>query len=488
MSKRFSLVLFLILSVAANILFAQTVGFQLAFPNLTFVNPVDIQSANDGSGRIFVVEQAGRIKAFDNDASVGSAGNFLDIRTSVLSDDRFGMLGMTFHPNYGENGYFFVHYTAANPQRSVISRFSVSVANPNIADPASELVLLEIGQPHKFHNGGQLAFGPDDGYLYIGMGDGGPGSDPSGHGQNRATLLGSFLRINSDSSANGLNYSIPEDNPFVGNTMGYREEIYAWGFRNPWRFSFDPATGWLWSAGNGENLWEEIDRVEKGKNYGWKVMEGNSCFSPSTGCDTSGLALPVWVYGGDPNIRRSVVGGFVYHGNEQPALTGKYIYGDFLRGNIWALFYDGVNPPENTLVANNFPWLSTFGLDEAGELLMADWINGQIYRFTPPTAIEDDTGQILPEDFELQQNYPNPFNPVTNIRFRIPAPGFVTLKIYDLSGREVRALMSNNLAPGSYEMQWHGRNDTGVEMPSGVYFYRLQSGIKSSTRRMLLVH
>ncbi len=487
MSKRFYLILFLVLTVAANVLSAQTIGFQLAFPNLTFVNPVDIQSANDGSDRTFVVEQAGRIKVFDNDDSVTSAGDFLDIRTSVLSDDRFGMLGMTFHPNYAENGYFFLHYTAANPQRSVISRFTVSAGDPNIADPGSELVLLEIGQPHKFHNGGQLAFGPQDGYLYIGMGDGGPGSDPSGHGQNRETLLGSFLRINPDSSANGLNYIIPEDNPFIGNAMGYREETYAWGFRNPWRFSFDPVTGWLWSAGNGENLWEEIDLVEKGKNYGWKIMEGNSCFSPSIGCDTSGLALPVWVYGGNPNIRRSVVGGFVYRGSEQPSLAGKYIYGDFLLGDIWALSYDGINPPENTLIANNFPWLSTFGLDEAGELLMADWINGHIYQFVPPTAIDEDMGQVLPATFELDQNYPNPFNPSTNIRFRISEFGFVSLKIYDLSGKLIRGLVNENLTPGSYEMQWDGRNNAGIEMPSGVYFYRLQSGTRSSTRRMLLI-
>lgn len=487
MSKRFYLILFLILTVAANVIPAQTIGFQLAFPNLTFVNPVDIQSANDGSDRIFVVEQAGRIKVFDNNASVTSAGDFLDIRSSVLSDDRFGMLGMTFHPNYAENGYFFVHYTAANPQRSVISRFSVSAGNPNIADPASELVLLEIGQPHKFHNGGQLAFGPQDGFLYIGMGDGGPGSDPSGHGQNRTTLLGSFLRINPDSSANSLNYSIPTDNPFVGNSMGYREETYAWGFRNPWRFSFDPVTGWLWSAGNGENLWEEIDLVEKGKNYGWKIMEGNSCFSPSTGCDTTGLVLPVWVYGGNPNIRRSVVGGFVYRGSEQPSLAGKYIYGDFLLGDIWALSYDGINPPENILIANNFPWLSTFGLDENGELLMADWINGQIYQFNPPTTIDEDMGQVLPEAFELDQNYPNPFNPSTYIGFRISKFGFVSLKIYDLSGKLIRALVNEDLTPGSYEMQWDGRNEAGVAMPSGVYFYRLHSGARSSTRRMILI-
>lgn len=352
-----------------------------AFPNLTFNLAVDLQNAGDGTNRLFAVEQPGVIKVFENDPDVQQANVFLDIRSRVLSDDRFGMLGMAFHPDYENNGFFYVHYTASGPQRSIISRFSVSDGNPNQADPSSELVLIEAGQPHKFHNGGQLAFGPD-GYLYIGFGDGGPGRDPNGHGQNRRTLLGAFLRIDVDAPSDSLPYGIPADNPFVGNSDGFREEIWAWGFRNPWRFSFDPATGALWTADNGEDRFEEINIVEKGNNYGWKIMEASACFSPPSGCNQTDLTLPVFEYGGNSS-RRSVIGGYVYHGERHESLQGKYIYGDFLLSSIWSLELNEAGQAVNqTLVNGSAGGIGTFGLDEAGELYHSNLFDGKIYRLS----------------------------------------------------------------------------------------------------------
>ena len=278
---------------------AQILEHEIAFPNLTFDTPIDIQNAGDDSNRLFVGEMAGRIKVFDNQVETTSASTFLDITSKVFLTTRFGFLGFCFHPNYKENGYLYVHYIAPNPSRSVIARFKVNENNPNIVDPNSELILLEVGQPHHFHNGGQVAFGTD-GYLYIVIGDGGPGADPSGHGQNRQTYLGSMLRIDVDNPDTNRNYGIPADNPFVGNTEGWLEEIWAWGLRNPWRFSIDPETDWLLAGENGESTLEEILHIEKGKNYGWSIMEGTHCFSPAVNCNTTGLELPIWEYGLTP--------------------------------------------------------------------------------------------------------------------------------------------------------------------------------------------
>lgn len=300
---------------------------EIAFPNLTFARPVDLQHAGDGSDRLFIVEQAGVIRVFANTSSVATADTFLNIQNRVNdSGNEEGLLGLAFHPNFATNGYFYVNYTASNPRRTVVARYRVS-ANPNRADANSEFVLLTVNQPYENHNGGQLAFGPD-GYLYIGMGDGGSGGDPQNNGQDRRGLLGDMLRIDVDNPAGGLNYGIPPDNPFVGNTSGYREEIYAYGFRNPWRFSFDFVTGWLWVGDVGQGSREEIDIVEKGLNYGWRIMEGKICYSPSSGCDQTGLALPIWDYGRSSGA--SITGGYVYRGSRVAPLAGAYVYGDSL--------------------------------------------------------------------------------------------------------------------------------------------------------------
>jgi glucose/arabinose dehydrogenase len=236
-----------------------------------------------------------------------------------------GLLGLAFAPDFTSSHKFYVYYSAGNPRRAVLSRF---VADGDRADPATEQVLLQIDEPFANHNGGQLAFGPD-GYLYVGVGDGGSGGDPMGNGQNVNAILGKVLRID----VSGAAYTIPPDNPFANG--GGKPEIFAWGFRNPWRFSFDTATRQLWVADVGQNMWEEVDRVEKGKNYGWNIMEGSHCFKPSSGCDTSGLELPRAEYSHDEGC--SISGGFVYRQGALRELEGWFVYSDFCSGRIWAL-------------------------------------------------------------------------------------------------------------------------------------------------------
>ncbi|MGE5637562.1 MAG: PQQ-dependent sugar dehydrogenase [Chloroflexota bacterium] len=352
----------------------QASPIDVAFPNLTFNQPIGIYSAYDGTNRLFVVEQPGVIRVFNNSASAVSSSIFLDISTRVVFGGEQGLLGLAFHPNYATNGYFYVDYVVNNPLRTVIARYSTSTINSNQAQSNSEFVLLEINQPFSNHKGGQLAFGPD-GYLYIGMGDGGSEGDPFDNGQNRSTLLGKILRIDVNSPSAGKNYTIPSDNPFVGNTAGYKEEIYAYGFRNPWRFSFDQPTQRLWVGDVGQDREEEIDIVEKGKNYGWKIMEGTL---PYAGGNETGLVLPVWEYGHDQG--NAIIGGYVYRGSTATAIAGSYIYGDYGTGKIWALALNGTGTPNNVLLSNSGLTLSSFGVDGNSELYVCAF-NGKIYKF-----------------------------------------------------------------------------------------------------------
>jgi len=358
---------------------------QLAFPTLSFPHSVDLQHAGDGTDRLFVVAQAGVIFVFGTTAADPSAKVFLDIADRVTDGGELGLLGLAFHPDYSTNGYFYVDYTASNPLRSVISRFRVSATNPDSADANSELVLLEVNQPYENHNGGQIAFGPD-GLLYIAFGDGGSAGDPQNNAQSTSVLLGKILRIDVNTFSGGKNYSIPTSNPFYGNTLGYREEIYAYGLRNPWRFSFDRLTGKLWTGDVGQDAWEEIDIIENGKNYGWRIMEGAHCYSPSVNCDTDGLTLPVWEYHQSPADGCSVTGGYVYRGSMVPALYGSYVYGDYCSGRIWALSYDGVSLPVNTIVIDSKFNISSFGVDKNNELYVCSYEEGKLYRFVPQPA------------------------------------------------------------------------------------------------------
>ncbi|GAB4376228.1 MAG: PQQ-dependent sugar dehydrogenase [Calditrichia bacterium] len=359
---------------------ASDIIYRPAFPHLSFIRPVDLQAAPEGTNRLFVVEQAGRIYAFSNSPDSRDRSLFLDITDRVNDQgNEEGLLGLAFHPRFSQNGYFYVDYTAANPRRTIIARYSVQSGNPQTADPGSEWIILEIPQPYGNHNGGQIAFGPD-GYLYIALGDGGSAGDPQGNGQNLKTLLGSILRIDVDRSSPGGNYEIPPDNPFVGNSEGFRPEIFAYGLRNPWRFSFDPVTGWLWTGDVGQNRIEEIDIIEKGKNYGWNIMEGSRIYSSASGNQPQNLVMPVWEY--THSVGQSVTGGFVYRGKRIPRLGGAYIYADYVSGKIWALRYDGTGAPENQLLFDTDLNISSFGIDRENELYFCAF-DGKIYTFHP---------------------------------------------------------------------------------------------------------
>jgi glucose/arabinose dehydrogenase len=366
-----------------------TYAIENAFPNLTFSRPTDVQNAGDGTNRLFVAQQTGKILVFP-EQSPDSLETFLDI-SSEVNYERFselGMLGLAFHPNYESNGYFFVAYTAGTPSARLgrIARFQVS-ADPNVADAASEKILLEWADSFPNHNGGALAFGPD-GYLYIGIGDEGGSGDFNNNAQDRSRIFGKILRIDVDQSVDTPPYhGIPADNPYAGNSSGYREDIWAYGFRNPWRFSFDDTT--LVAADVGQGKWEEIDIVEKGGNYGWDCREGLVAYDQNndTLCTTPGpLIDPIHVYG--HTASQSITGGYVYRGpSDALGITGRYIYADFDDGRIWAL---DLNTKDNTELANTGSFISTFGVDENKELYVAayfaDGAPSRLYRIVKKSS------------------------------------------------------------------------------------------------------
>jgi glucose/arabinose dehydrogenase len=354
-----------------------------AFPSLTFNDPVGIYYAPDNSNRLFVLEQPGRIIVFNNDANEQQTEVFLDIESLVDQGSGYteeGLLGLAFHPNFNENGYFYVNYTEYGPRRNVIARYTVSSDNPNYADHNSSSIILEVNQPYYNHNGGQMGFGPDDGYLYISFGDGGSGGDPQGNGQDLSTLLGTIIRIDIDNTDQGLNYSIPDDNPFIA-PLAARDEIYAYGLRNMWRFSWDSETGYLWGADVGQNSYEEIDIIHSGLNYGWNTMEANHCFPTGSNCDSEGFEPPVWEYELYVNGVCSITGGFVYRGIYMPSLYGKYIYGDWCTGDIWALTYSNNGDHLNEGLIDTDINITSFGIDQNDELYFMG--NESIYKFSP---------------------------------------------------------------------------------------------------------
>lgn len=343
-----------------------------AFTNLSFVRPVDMQHFGKD---IFIVEQQGIIWTFENRQDVTERHEFLNIQNRVRSvGNEEGLLGLAFDPEFATNGLFFVYYSTSNPRRSIVSRFTTLTNNPGRGDPDSESIILEVNQPASNHNGGQLAFGPD-GYLYIALGDGGGTNDQFGHGQNTGSLLGTISRID----VSTIPYSIPSDNPFVGSNSD-RPEIFAWGLRNPWRFSFDQKTDILYAADVGQNSVEEVNIIKKGKNYGWPIMEGTQCSRPHTNCNQDGLVLPIFEYDHSSGPA-SIIGGYVYRGPGVPDLTGWYVLGDYVDGRFWGLLYDGTQLLESILLLNTFFSPFSFGIDHQGEVYMLA-SNGRIYRFS----------------------------------------------------------------------------------------------------------
>ncbi|MEO1524166.1 MAG: family 16 glycoside hydrolase [Planctomycetota bacterium] len=374
---------------------------ELAFPNLKWdewaavddegkIRPLrlmELTYPKDDSNRLFAASQNGGIWCFENDHAVNESHLFLDLRGKVFDwkgrgANEQGLLGLAFHPDYKTNGKFYVYYTHVNDTKSVLSEFTVSATDPNKADPKSERVLMEIAQPFKNHNGGAIEFGPD-GFLYVGLGDGGLRNDPKAAGQDRSQLLGSILRIDVNTKTESTAYGIPADNPFV-NLPNARDEIYAYGIRNPWRIAFDSKTGDLWMGDVGQELWEEVNIVVKGGNYGWSNREGTYSFGNRPSVAGVGEPIdPVWQY--DHRVGRSITGGRVYRGDRLSELDGKYLYADYVTGVIWALSYDaksGRVTRNEQVVPDNVPVLA-FGEDANGEVYyLTNSARGEcIYRF-----------------------------------------------------------------------------------------------------------
>ncbi|MDR4478354.1 MAG: PQQ-dependent sugar dehydrogenase [Nitrospira sp.] len=336
------------------------------------VQPLYLTHAGDGSGRLFVVEQGGRIRVLVLERVQRSP--FLDLSDRVLAGGERGLLGLAFHPDFARNGRLFVSYTRQPDGATVVAEYRRDSKTDQV--DRQERVLMALSQPFANHNGGMIAFGPD-GALYIGRGDGGGRGDPDHRAQNPDDLLGKILRLDVDG---GEPYAIPVDNPYVSG--GGRPEIYAIGFRNPWRFSFDRKTGVLWVGDVGQHDWEEVDAVVRGGNYGWRLMEGRHCFLPKTDCDRSGLQPPVLEYGHEAG-RCSITGGYVYRGQSQAALKGVYVYGDYCTGEIMGARVEGgaysdLAEGAEVLLRSGLR-ISSFGEDQEGELYVVDH-GGGVYR------------------------------------------------------------------------------------------------------------
>lgn len=366
-------------SDSASVGTVQPAAFVPGNVNLTFARiardlskPVFITHSGDENGRLFIVEQTGRIRVIRK--GVLQATPFLDLRSKISNGSERGLLGLAFHPSYRTNGKFYVNYTD-KAGATVIAEYYRSATNASRAGTKSKTI-LRIPQPYANHNGGMIAFGPD-GYLYVGMGDGGSGGDPGNRAQNTNLLLGKMLRLNVNSKRA---YNIPPSNPYVGRAG--HDLVWSIGLRNPWRFSFDRANGDIWIGDVGENRFEEINHVGvltrgRGANYGWRQVEGNTCFNPATGCNLSGKTMPVAVYGRSGGC--AVTGGYVYRGATFPDLSGVYLFGDFCSGRIWGLDAAGPSTQNPVLLADTALMISSFGEDQGGTLYVVD-LGGSVYR------------------------------------------------------------------------------------------------------------
>jgi len=436
-----------------------------------FNQPVDIANANDE--RLFIVEKRGIIYILDTNGD-RLTQPFLNIDDRVRStENERGLLGLAFHPNFSDNGYFYVNYTG-NDGDTRISRFQVSEDDPNIAEPESEQILLTVQQPQANHNGGDLAFGPD-GYLYISLGDGGGSGDPTDSGQTRTTLLGKILRIDVD---NGDPYSIPDSNPFAFEDFTL-DEIWALGLRNPWRFSFDRETGDLWIADVGQNAFEEINfqlaDSPGGENYGWRCYEGDAVFNTSDCPPMSELTFPVHTY---PHVGSfcagSVTGGYVYRGSALPAMQGAYIYADFCKGQIWSLRPDGTGRWENTELLDGVDSdFVAFGEDQSGELYLAGISSGNIYQVTDANA----TSTL--EDLQIESLVisPNPAGNWFRIEMDVENNSTYQFRLLDAAGRTLQEWQAS-VGEGFIQM-------VDVKShPAGAYFLQIQQGKRTIVRKI----
>lgn len=422
-----------------------------------FSSPVNVKHAGDD--RLFVVERAGVIKILNSDGSV-NATPFLDINTNVINfGGEQGLLAMAFHPDYATNGYFYVNYIN-NSGDTVISRFTRNTANT--ADPASEVILMTISQPFSNHNGGDMHFGPNDGYLYISTGDGGSGGDPGNRAQNLTLLLGKILRIDVDGTTNG-NYSIPPDNPFVTDTA-VLDEIWAYGLRNPWKWSFDRDNGDMWIGDVGQSSKEEINRVPAsstgGENYGWRCYEGNSIFNMSLGCPPMNtITFPVaeYNYGGSP-FKCSITGGYRYRGSLQSSLEGLYFFADYCSDEIGVVRETSPNVFQLTFEDQFSGGFSAFAEDVNGELFVVGLSSGTISRIV-------DANLSVDEDvFKSLKMFPNPSDSVLNFDVAGTSIQINSITFYNILGKNIKTVSGFTNQNISISIR---------DMASGIYFVEI---------------
>lgn len=441
----------------SSISFCQELELELVADG--FSSPLEIKHAGDE--RLFIVEQGGLIKILNPDGSV-NPDPFLNISSQISSGGERGLLGLAFHPDYVNNGYFYLNYTNSSGNTQ-ISRFTVS-NDPDLADENSELQMLTYNQPFTNHNGGHIAFGPD-GKLYISSGDGGSGGDPQNNSQDLTTLLGKILRLDVDEPAP----YIPTDNPFVGNPDAL-DEIWAYGVRNPWKFSFDSENGDLWIADVGQNAWEEINKVassEAGLNYGWRCYEGTNPFN-TAGCPpVSELTFPIAEYE-NSGSRCSITGGYVYRGNEFPAINGFYFFADLCSGEIGT-----VNPDENLIFHGNLGagTITSFGVDNQNNLFLSAFSGGSIYKIidNTPLSLED-------ENMNSFSIVPNPAQSLVTISTN--AKQISTIKILDLKGSIIKVYEGENNKTQTIDVS---------ELKSGFYFIALKESTGNYLYKKIMI-
>jgi len=424
--------------------YAQTPDLELQLFASGLDKPVNIKNTGSFDTNLYVVEQDGRIKIIDASGTLLTQ-NFLDIDDRVgdldFPGDERGLLGLAFHPNYANNGYFYVNYIN-NSGNTVVSRFTRNMSNPLVADSSSELIIITYSQPFSNHNGGDLAFGSDN-YLYIASGDGGAGGDPGNRAQDLTTFLGKMLRLDVDNPSNGNNYGIPPNNPFIGNSSAL-DEIWAYGLRNPSKFSFDRMNGDIWIADVGQNQIEEIDKAsatESGLNYGWRCYEGNSEFDTSTNCpNVSELTFPVAQYN-HSNGRCSITGGYLYRGLDYPNFQGLYFFADYCSQDVGYIQYDNIDDEwDMTLEQFTGNW-TAFDEDSNGEVYVASINAGEVFKLI-------DVNVLGTEEQTLNSIsiFPNPSKEKLNIDFSTYNSSITSISIIDLQGKLIKSIQRNSEA------------------------------------------